>query len=92
MPTPAYQIVRYCTLLQAIWVDETKRTNPQISRYKAFKIIGLHPICATLFAVGYAMREVGSYNYSWQTDVVGKLNITNLIVYVVSQVLIFVAP
>ncbi|ROV98083.1 hypothetical protein VMCG_06987 [Cytospora schulzeri] len=64
----------------------------QCFRYKAFKMIGLHPFCATLFAIGYAMREVGAYNYSWQTDVDGKINTTNLIVYVVSQVLIFVAP
>lgn len=55
-------------------------------------MIGLHPFCAFLFALGYALREVGAYNYSWQTDVEGKVNTTNLIIYVLSQVFVFVAP
>lgn len=64
----------------------------QCIRYKAFKMVGLHPFCAGLFALGYAMREVGAYNYSWQTDVPGEVNETSLIVYVLSQVFVFVAP
>lgn len=55
-------------------------------------IIGLHPFCALLFALRYALREVGAYNYSWQTDVEGQVNTMNLIVYVFSQVFVFVAP
>lgn len=65
--------------------------NPT-SRYKAFRLIGLHPICAILFALGYVLREVGAYHYSWQTDVKGEVDTVNLIIYVISQVLIFVAP
>lgn len=55
-------------------------------------MIGLHPFCAAMFAHGYALREVGAYNYSWQTDVEGEINSTNLIIYVLSQVFVFVAP
>lgn len=62
------------------------------SRYKAFKLIGLQPLCASLFTLGYALREVGAYNYSWQTNVEGEINITNLVVYILSQVFVFVAP
>ncbi|CAN8097071.1 unnamed protein product [Discula destructiva] len=64
----------------------------QCIHYKAFKIVGLHPFCAFLFALGYVLREVGAYNYSWQTDVEGQVNVTNLIVCIISQVFIFVAP
>lgn len=62
------------------------------SRYRCFKMAGLQPFCAALFALGYALREVGAYNYSWQTDIEGKVNTTNLIIYVLSQVFVFVAP
>lgn len=62
------------------------------SRYECFKMIGLHPFCAALFALGYALREVGAYNYSWQTDVEGEINNTNLIIYVLSQIFVYIAP
>lgn len=55
-------------------------------------MVGLHPICAAMFALGYALRQVGAYNYSWQTDVEGEINNTNLIIYVLSQVFVYVAP
>lgn len=64
----------------------------QCFRHRCFKLAGLQPFCAALFALGYALREVGAYNYSWQTDIEGKINMTNLIIYVLSQVFIFVAP
>ncbi|KAL1858340.1 hypothetical protein Daus18300_009958 [Diaporthe australafricana] len=64
----------------------------QCFRYHCFKMVGLHPFCAALFALGYALREVGAYNYSWQTDVEGKINTVNLIIYVLSQVFVYVAP
>lgn len=62
------------------------------SRYKAFRLIGLQPLCAVLFTLGYALREVGTYNYSWQTNVEGEINVKNLIVYILGQVFVFVAP
>lgn len=63
-----------------------------ISRYKAFRLIGLQPLCALLFTMGYALREVGAYNYSWQGNIEGTINVTNLIIYILSQVFVFVAP
>ncbi|SPO01938.1 related to Rtm1p [Cephalotrichum gorgonifer] len=59
----------------------------QCYRYKAFKLIGLHPICAVNFAVGYALREYGAYNYLYQDTT--KLP---LILFVISQVLIYIGP
>lgn len=63
-----------------------------ISRCEAFRLIGLQSLCAFLFTLGYALREVGAYNYSWQTNIEGKINVTNLIIYILSQVFVFVAP
>lgn len=56
------------------------------SYYKAWKVIGLHPLCALLFTVGYALREYGAYHYLYED------NNTTLIIFVVSQVLIYVCP
>ncbi|KAI1469852.1 uncharacterized protein F4812DRAFT_420535, partial [Daldinia caldariorum] len=57
------------------------------SRYGAFKLIGLHPLCAVLFAIGYALREYGAYNYMY--SVATK---TPLIMFILSQIFIFVCP
>lgn len=54
------------------------------SRYKCFKLIGLHPLCAVVFTAGYALREFGAFNYIYSP--------TNLIVYILSQVCIYVCP
>lgn len=56
------------------------------SYHKAWKILGLHPLCALLFTAGYALREYGAYNYLYEH------NNTTLIIFVVSQVLIYVCP
>ncbi|KAF7561271.1 hypothetical protein G7046_g2874 [Stylonectria norvegica] len=56
----------------------------QCFRYKSWKLIGLHPLCAVMFTVGYATREYGAFNYLY--------NHHTLIVFIVSQVLIFVCP
>ncbi|KAK0643769.1 hypothetical protein B0T16DRAFT_513063 [Cercophora newfieldiana] len=56
----------------------------QCSRYKCFSLLGLHPVCATLFTAGYALREYASFNYLYSPQ--------NLIFYIVSQVLIFICP
>lgn len=47
-------------------------------------MIGLHPLCAVMFTVGYALREYGAFHYIYST--------TNLIVYILSQVFIYVCP
>ncbi|KAL9109406.1 MAG: hypothetical protein Q9227_005913 [Pyrenula ochraceoflavens] len=59
----------------------------QCHRYKAFKLIGWHPVCAVLFTAGYALREYGAYNYIYD-------NTTNtpLIIFILSQVFIYVCP
>ncbi|KAF2471147.1 putative RTA1 domain protein [Lindgomyces ingoldianus] len=56
----------------------------QCYRYNCFKLIGLHSICAVLFTAGYALREYGSFNYLYSTQ--------NLIIYILSQVFIYVCP
>lgn len=55
-----------------------------ISYYKSWKVIGLHPFSAVLFTGGYALREYGAYYYLYSPPV--------LIIFVVSQVLIYVCP
>ncbi|KAI1808219.1 hypothetical protein F4811DRAFT_548957 [Daldinia bambusicola] len=59
----------------------------QCFRYQAFKLIGLHPNCAVLFTIGYALREYGAYNYMY--SVTTK---TPLIMYILSQIFIFICP
>lgn len=54
------------------------------SHYNCFKLIGLHPLCAVLFTAGYVLREIGAFNYIYSPQ--------NLIVFVLSQVFIFVCP
>jgi hypothetical protein len=59
----------------------------QAFRYKAWKLIGLHPLCAVLFTTGYALREYGSFNYLYDPT-----NILPLIIFILSQVFIYVCP
>ncbi|KAH6838475.1 hypothetical protein B0I37DRAFT_449552 [Chaetomium sp. MPI-CAGE-AT-0009] len=60
----------------------------QCYRYKAFKLIGLHPVCAVLFTVGYALREYGALdNYLYSTTTKQPL-----IIFIVSQVFIYICP
>ena len=54
------------------------------SRYKCFKLIGLHPLCAVTFTAGYALREVAAFNYLYTHS--------HLILYIMTQVLIFICP
>lgn len=54
------------------------------SRLKCFKLMGLHPLCAAMFAAGFALREYGAYHYLYTTH--------NLIMYIVSLILIYVNP
>ncbi|KAF2188454.1 hypothetical protein K469DRAFT_737351 [Zopfia rhizophila CBS 207.26] len=52
----------------------------QCVHYKAFKITALHPFCCLLFAVGFALREYGAFDYD------------NLTVYIISIICIYCAP
>jgi hypothetical protein len=60
------------------------KLTPITRRYKSFKLIGLHPLCAVIFTAGYALREVAAFNYFYSTR--------NLIIYVLSQVFIYICP
>lgn len=62
-------------------------TPASISRYKAWGLIGLHPVCAVMFTVGYALREYGAYNYLYEVN-----DMVPLILYILSQVFIYVGP
>ncbi|KAF2727659.1 putative RTA1 domain protein [Polyplosphaeria fusca] len=59
----------------------------QCRRYNSWKLVGLHPLCAVMFTVGYALREYGSFNYIYDEN-----NATILITFIMSQVFIFVCP
>lgn len=65
-------------------MSEKKANADFISRYKAFLLVGLHPGCAIILTVGYALREYGSFNYLY--------NHTNLIVFICSQIFIYICP
>ena len=54
------------------------------SHYRAWRMIGLHPMCAIFYTAGYALREYGAFNYLYST--------TNLNIYIVSQVMIYICP
>ncbi|KAB5513133.1 putative RTA1 domain protein [Coniochaeta sp. 2T2.1] len=56
----------------------------QCYRYKCFRLIGLHPLCAITFTAGYALREVAANNYLYSP--------AHLIIYIMSQVFIFICP
>lgn len=58
-----------------------------VSHYKAFKLIGLVPLCAVLFALGYAIRQYGAYNYLYTGRDGSALG-----AYIASQVAIYVCP
>ncbi|KAI9369669.1 hypothetical protein BJX61DRAFT_545353 [Aspergillus egyptiacus] len=57
----------------------------QCCRYKSWGIIGLHPICAIFFAVGFGFRIYGSLNYMDTSH-------HALMVYILSQVFIYICP
>ncbi|KAK0731898.1 hypothetical protein B0H67DRAFT_90006 [Lasiosphaeris hirsuta] len=58
----------------------------QCYHYKCFRLVGLHSVCAVVFSAGYALREYAAFdlNYIYSTK--------NLLVFIFSQVFIFVCP
>ncbi|KAK1598652.1 RTA1 domain-containing protein [Colletotrichum navitas] len=59
----------------------------QCYRFKSWGLLGLHPVCATLFTLGYGLRVWGANNYMYiSTDK------TPLAVFIASQICIFVGP
>ncbi|ETS80027.1 hypothetical protein PFICI_07556 [Pestalotiopsis fici W106-1] len=61
----------------------------QCIRYKAFKLVGLHSICALLFTLGYALRAYGAFNNNY---LYSETDQTPLIMFILSQVFIFICP
>ncbi|KAJ0121935.1 RTA1 domain-containing protein [Diaporthe amygdali] len=59
----------------------------QCYRYKSWRTMGLHPLCAFLFALGYAIREYGADNYMFDPN-----NKTPLIMFILSQICILICP
>lgn len=57
------------------------------SRYKTWRLIGLHPLCGVFLTVGYGMREYGAYNYKYDPDSKIALNM-----FIISQVFIYICP
>ncbi|KAJ0414821.1 hypothetical protein BJY00DRAFT_318475 [Aspergillus carlsbadensis] len=55
--------------------------------YKCFRLLWLHPACGLLFTLGYALREYGSFNYLYEEE-----DKSILIVFVLSQVFIYICP
>lgn len=60
------------------------------SRYKCFKLTWLHPVCATLYTIGYAFREYGAFNYVYGSE--GVIDSQNLTIFILSQVFIYISP
>ncbi|EAQ85254.1 hypothetical protein CHGG_09268 [Chaetomium globosum CBS 148.51] len=59
----------------------------QCVRYQAWKLMWLHSVCAVSFTLGYALRKWGAHNYLYlPTDK------TPLMVFVLSQVFIYICP
>lgn len=52
----------------------------QCIHYKAFKVTGLHPFCALLFTVGFAIRSYDAFDYD------------NIDTYIASTIFIYCAP
>jgi len=65
----------------------TLTTASFVSHYKAFKLVGLIPLCAVLFALGYALRQYGAHDYLYTSR-----NGAALGPFVASQVAIYVCP
>ncbi|KAJ5329408.1 hypothetical protein N7452_009798 [Penicillium brevicompactum] len=57
------------------------------SKYKAWKLNGLHAFVAVLFTAGYAVREAGAFYYIYN-----KHDERSLIFYITNQVLIYIGP
>lgn len=65
----------------------------QCNRYKSWALIGLYPFCAVLFTAGFALREYGGYNYIYNPyDPTDTSRTTTLMVYILSQVFIYICP
>lgn len=60
------------------------------SYYASWKLTGLYAVCALIFTVGYGLRVYGSRHYKFDED--DDDDKKNLLVFVISQILIYTAP
>lgn len=85
---PVRHISRWSHLAVRVSFDSTSKlgipSDNFNSRYKAWRMIGLQPMCAVFYTAGYALREYGAFDYLYST--------TNLNIYIISQVLIYICP
>lgn len=69
-------------------MKQSEETNFAGSHYKAVILMGLHAFVALIFTAGYALREYGAQDhYVYNGD-----NKPTLMVFIMSQVFIFVGP
>ncbi|KAK8054597.1 RTA1 domain protein [Apiospora phragmitis] len=61
----------------------------QCHRYKAWRVVGLHPLCGVLFVIGYAARAWASTGSNYFYD---ESKPANLGLFIISQVFIYCAP
>ncbi|KAK8036235.1 hypothetical protein PG993_008849 [Apiospora rasikravindrae] len=61
----------------------------QCHRYKAWRVLGLHPLCGVLFVIGYAARAWASRGTNYVYD---ESRPANLGLFIISQVFIYCAP
>ncbi|KAH6630752.1 hypothetical protein B0J18DRAFT_363870 [Chaetomium sp. MPI-SDFR-AT-0129] len=52
----------------------------QCARYKSWKVTAYLPFCAAIFTAGFALREVGAFDY------------TNINIYIASTLLVYMSP
>lgn len=60
----------------------------KFSRDKSWRLLGLLPFCAVSFAIGYALRTYSAFD----AYIYSPSNPTNLIVFIMSQVFIYICP
>ncbi|KAJ6108995.1 hypothetical protein N7512_008832 [Penicillium capsulatum] len=62
----------------------------QCCHYRSWKLIGLHPACAAFFVTGFVLREYGAFNYVYDKAASDAKIV--LIIYIMSQVFIYICP
>jgi dolichyl-phosphate-mannose--protein O-mannosyl transferase len=76
-----YQPVKWAPLMFTAWFAVATIAHVwQCTRYKAWKVTGLHPFCGLFFTVGFAVRSYGAFDYG------------NIGAYVASSIFIYCAP
>lgn len=67
---------------------DLRRFLREVSRDKSWRLLGLLPFCAVSFTIGYGLRVYSAFD----AYIYSPSNATNLIVFIMSQVFIFICP